>query len=106
MAARTEARAAIAAVEVVQVTVDSMTQTPMATSLFLVAASGVLADTNSIPQPSSECNFEQSNLPRNLWRVARELVDYLYPITKQMTQSQGELQAVAEASKEQHVYSQ
>jgi hypothetical protein len=40
MAARTESRASMAAVEIVQVTTNSMTQSPMATGLFLVVTSG------------------------------------------------------------------
>jgi hypothetical protein len=99
-------RVAIAAIDDNQAGNNSMTLSPMATSQFLVATSGVAGDQNSIPQPTPEFNFERSNLSRNLWRAARELVDHFYPITKQTTQSQGELEAVAEASKEQHVYPQ
>jgi hypothetical protein len=51
MAARTESRVFLAAIEVDQLTNNSMTLSPMATSQFLVAASGVVADKNSIPQP-------------------------------------------------------
>ena len=40
MAARSKSRAAMVAVEIVQVTINSMTQTPMATGLFLVGTSG------------------------------------------------------------------
>jgi hypothetical protein len=81
MAARTESRAAIAAIEVDQIATKSMTLSPMATIEFWVATSGVAGDKTSMPLPQPNCNFDSFCLARKQGTLAIDVVDDSSPIT-------------------------